>query len=211
MNSTPPVPTSEKPGKSGQKWFILLLIGFVAVCCICCLAVAIYGYNEFKGSARIVEDARIHPATTAVFSLSADQQRVVDKYGYPDSFSITFYREEFAPDFNGYVRDESWRYFDELESFSFYNGQLNHEGSIDPPASGWLPAMYTPDQFEAYAKLQQVLDAAGIRDYFELPLEEELVENGRLFFARGLTFGLADDRLIYVETISMTESEGTDE
>lgn len=211
MNSIAPVHTVEKLEKPKRKSFILLLIGFIVVCCICCMAVTVYSYNEFKGSARIVEGARIHPATTAVFFLSVDQQRVVDKYGYPDSFSITFYREEYAPDFNGYVRDESWRYFDELKSFSFYNGQLNHEGSIDPPASGWLPAMYTPDQFEAYAKLQQVLDAAGIRDYFELPLEEELVENGRLFFAPGLTFGLADDRLIYVETISMTESEGIDE
>lgn len=211
MNSIPPVQDVEIPEKHKLKWFLLLLIGFIIVCCICCLMLTIYSYNEFKDGARIVEDARVHPSTGIVYALSADQQRVVDKLGYPDSFSITFYHEEFAPDFDGSVRDETWRYFDELKSFSFYNGHLNHEGLIDPPDPGWLPPMFTPDQFEAYVVLQQVLDSTGIQDYFDMPLEDELIMNGRIYFAPGLIFGLADGMLIYVETISMMDSEGTDE
>ena len=42
----------------------------------------------------------------------------------------------------------------------------------------------------------------------ELPLEDELIDGGTLYYAPGLTFGLANDQLIYVETISMTLGEG---
>ena len=197
--------------KTAKGWILLLVAGSLGLCGVCGLSTAIYSYGEFAKSAKIVEGLAVLPAPEVLYALSADQQALVEARGYPDSFTITFYREEFTPDFQGEVREEIWRYFDEELSFNFYNGEKTFEEAIPPVSPGWIPAQYRPDQFAAYAGLKETLASAGIRDYFELPLEDELVRGGRLYFAPGLTFGLTGDRLIYVETISMAEEGGQNE
>ena len=152
-----------------------------------------------------MEGAHIDLAAAASYTLTNDQADAVKKYGYPDSFTITFYKEEFAPDFTGEVREEIWRYYTAGTALSFYEGILVNEESISDPPTSWVPLPYHPDQFTAYAPLESVLASASIKDYFELPLEKELIEKGILYYAPGLTFGTVNDRLVYVETIIMKE------
>jgi hypothetical protein len=105
------------------------------------------------------------------------------------------------------VRDEIWRYYNDGIALTFYEGILVNQETIPDPPSSWVPLPYQPDQFTAYASLKSILATAAIKDYFELPLEEELIDNGSLYYAPGLTFGTVNDRLVYVETISMKEGE----
>jgi hypothetical protein len=175
--------------------FLVLILGFL------------YSYNVYQNSPKLVEKRQLHPSTAQQYTLSADQEAVVSQLGYPDSFTITFYQEEFNPVYSGDVRDEIWRYYGTAIAYTFYNGKLERQESIPDAPTNFLKPQYNPDQFVAYASLKTVLSSNTIPDYFELPLEKELVNHGKLYYAPGLTFGLVKDRLIYVETISM-EIEG---
>jgi hypothetical protein len=202
-------PVSTK--KTKKNWLLISILLIIVLCCISCFGSGIYSYREFDKSAKIVENVNISPVSVQPYALSDAQQEAVDRLGYPDSFTITFYYEEFAPENKTWVREETWRYYHELTAYDFYNGTLQAQTELDSIESDWLPAQYTPDQFAAFANLQEVLNGAQIHDYFEIPLEDTLVKNGRLYFAPGLTFGLADGELTYVETITMIEQGGSNE
>jgi hypothetical protein len=199
-------PASEpKKRSSTRKIVITILVALVALVGVCLVLVLYLSYKEYLNSPKLLEGAHINPDTAASYTLTADQAEAVSKYGYPDSFTITFYKEEFAPDFTGEVREEIWRYFSAGTALSFYEGILVNEAPMPDPPISWVPLPYHPDQFTAYAPLETILASASIKDYFELPLEKELIENGILYYAPGLTFGTVNDRLVYVETISMQQ------
>ena len=209
MQSPASYPNPAQPTKKQPKKSILIIVLVIMVICIISTgAFLVYSYNEFERSPKLVEGAKVRSGETALYSLSAEQSEVFNQLGQPDSFSIIFYREEFDPGYDGEVRDEVWRYYKEGKAYTFYNGALTHEEPISNPSNNWIMPVYTPAQFTAKANLTTILATTGIRDYFELPLEDELIDGGTLYYAPGLTFGLANDQLIYVETISMTLGEG---
>ena len=202
---SPVLETKQNKQRSTKNVVITVLVTLLVLVGVCIILVLYLSFKEYLNSPKLMEGAHINPAAAASYVLTIDQAEVVKKYGYPDSFSVTFYKEEFAPDFTGEVRDEIWRYYTAGTALSFYEGILVNEESIPDPPASWVSLPYRPDQFTAYAPLESVLASASIKDYFELPLEKELIENGILFYAPGLTFGTVNDRLVYVETIIMKE------
>ncbi|PKN97125.1 MAG: hypothetical protein CVU42_17270 [Chloroflexi bacterium HGW-Chloroflexi-4] len=183
--------------------FFILLAAAVVLSFLIFLLISIN--SAYQNSAKLAEGIVTNPAAADYYDLSTDQAKLINQYGYPDSFTITFYIDEFDPYFSGEVRDETWRYYDELLEYDFYNGVLMYTVPIDDPPAQWIPLPYMPEQFTAYASLDTILASAEINDIFELPLEDELVKNGKLFYAPGLTFGTVRDRLVYVETVLMVE------
>lgn len=55
--------------------------------------------------------------------------------------------------------------------------------------------------------LEEVIAAAGIDTYIEIPLEKEFLEGEISYFANSLTFGLKNDELIYIEALALTPTE----
>lgn len=164
--------------------------------------------NAFQESVKLAEGVQVNPSAARSYQLSEDQAKIIDQYGHPDSFTITFYTEEFDPVYSGEVRDETWRYYSSGMEFDFYNGQLMYTNPIPDPPVGWVALPYQPEQFTAYADLETVIASASITDILEFPLEKELIKNGKLYYAPGLSFGTVDGRMIYVETIMMQEEGG---
>jgi hypothetical protein len=201
-----PMPSYPTP-KQKKKPYLFLLLILPILCILGTSFVILFSYRVYQNSPKLVEGRSLHPAAAQQYTLSADQEAVFSQLGSPDSFTITFYQAEFDPEYSGDVRDEIWRYYGAGIAYTFYNGKLEYQDSIPDAPTNFLPAQYNPDQFVGYASLKTVLASTTIRDYFELPLEKELVNHGTLYYAPGLTFGLVKDRLIYVETISM-ETEG---
>jgi hypothetical protein len=196
-------PSVPHQSKHKIKIIIIALLSLAVIGCIGFILLVNYSYTEYQNSPKLVEGVHTQSSAAVSYQLSADQAKVVSQSGYPDSFSITFYKEEFAPDYTGEVRDELWRYYKEGTAYTFYNGALTYQEPIVNGPTSWVPLPYHPDQFVAYTNLRSIVASASIKDYFELPLEKELIENGKLYYAPGLTFGTVNDRLIYVETISM--------
>ena len=60
---------------------------------------------------------------------------------------------------------------------------------------------YKPEQFTEYMTLDEVIASANLNEYLVVPLEEELVESGEVYYADQLTFGLKNNKLMYIETL----------
>ena len=198
--------TSGSKKRRGRARLVSVLLSLLILCLAGTSLVGIISYRVFQNSPKLVEGAYIKPGEETFYKFSDDQLSILTTNGIPDSFTIIFYTEEFDPVYRGEVREETWRYFNAQKNFHFYNGTLTAETAIADPPRSWLTNLYRPDQFYMYASLESVLATAVIDDYFELPLEDTLVKDGNIYYAPGLTFGLVDDRLVYVETVSMAEN-----
>ncbi len=88
---------------------------------------------------------------------------------------------------------------------TFINGELTAQDSLEVSTIGPVdPLPYSPEQFTAYMSLDQVISAAGIETYIEIPVEDDFIQDGVLYYANSLSFGLKDDQLIYIEGIALT-------
>ena len=143
---------------------------------------------------------------TDTYELSVAQSDLLQDKGYPEGFIILFYEEE---DLNGSlskVRQETWNYYSSDESYLFINGDLiNTEGLGYLLGDRLASQPYTPDQFSAGMDLEQVLAAAGVDTFIEVPLEKEYLEDGDLYYAESLSFGLVDGELRYLEALALIE------
>ncbi len=207
MNSRVPVPT-KNPNPTAKKTTLIILISAIGAAGIILTILVISLNNAYQNSAKLAEGIEVNQEAARTYQYSSDQLVIIDQYGVPDSFTITFYVEEFDPYYDGEVRDETWRYYDEALVFDFYNGSLMYTNPIPDPPVDWIALPYRPEQFTAYADLVTILASASITDLFELPVERELVKNGKLYYAPGLSFGTVDGRLIFVETVMMQEEGG---
>lgn len=106
------------------------------------------------------------------------------------------------------VRFETWSYYTSGLEYTFINGEQVAEDSLEIELLGELaPIPYRPEQFVAYMSLDEVIASAGLETYLVVPLEKELVEDGEVYYADELTFGLKNDELLYVEALAL-EIEG---
>lgn len=140
------------------------------------------------------------------YQLSAEQSALVGEKGYPEAFILLFYDEEAAFGSLQTVRQETWEYYSSGESYLFINGELDSMESLDIDELGSLaPLPYTPEQFSAHMDRDEVLVAAGVDTFIEVPLEKEYLESGDLYYAESLAFGLVDEELRYLEALAMIE------
>lgn len=140
------------------------------------------------------------------YQLSAEQSALVGEIGYPDSFILLFYEEEDVDGSLQIVRLETWDYFSEGESYTFLNGELDSNDRIEVGELGSLATLpYVPEQFAANMSRDDVLAAAGVEEFIEVPLEKEYLEGGDLYYADSLAFGLIDGDLRYLEALALVE------
>ena len=140
------------------------------------------------------------------YQLSGEQSALVGELGYPESFILLFYEEEAVDGSLQTVRLETWDYYSEGESYTFLNGVLDSRDNLGLREPGSLAALpYVPEQFTASMSRDDILAAAGGEDFIEVPLEKEYLENGNLYYAEALSFGLVDGELRYLEALALVE------
>jgi hypothetical protein len=193
--------------KKNKKGWAILGTGCGCLMLIILVAAGIYLYAGWLGYREApmlveVQDAKIQLEDP--YQLSSAQQEVVFSRGYPEAFTILFYEEETVGGGIQTVRLESWDYYTQGIGLTFINGELTAEDPIEVPDLGTLdPLPYYPEQFGAFMSLDDVIAAAGIDSYVEIPLEKEFLEGGVSYFAPALTFGLKDDQLLYIEALAL--------
>lgn len=185
-----------------QGGILVVLISLSVVLCLSGILLII-GFQQVDRSPKIIElgerqDKNIKPA-----ALSAQQNALVKEIGWPQSFAVLFYTVDGETGENIDVRDEIWTYYDLQKTYQFINGNLTGESPLPGESPFSEPIPYKPDQFSPYMGLDQVLSAAGLDRYLELPLEDEIVPGSRLYYAHMLTFALQDGKLRYVETLAI--------
>ncbi|MCJ7717286.1 MAG: hypothetical protein MUO54_12315 [Anaerolineales bacterium] len=163
------------------------------------------GWLGYKEAPMIVEVQESSPQLQDPYTLSSAQEEQLFTYGYPEAFTILFYEEETTAGGAAPVRLETWDYYTQGIGLTFINGELIAEDPIVLEELGTLdPLPYFPEQFDAYMSLDEVIAAAGIDSYVEIPLEKDFLEGGVSYFANSLTFGLKNDELLYIEALALT-------
>jgi hypothetical protein len=202
----PPAEPSPRPAPRPRRRRLGLAVGCAALVVVAAgllVFTLVSGRQEYASTPLLVEGAPAQVAAPAPVPLSpAQQQDVIARLGPPESFTILFYQE---PD-GGSVRDsrvETWSYFTAGTEFSFLDGELVQEVPLDIPVSELVPLPYRPELFSAYMSLDEIIAAAGLGRHLVIPVEKELAEDARVYFADQLTFGLQGDELVFVETLPL--------
>lgn len=168
---------------------------------ICIIVVGFVGVSlgEYKNLPRQVSEFNFGATVPEDYVYSPDQIAAIDEAGLPQNFYILFYHEEDSQGKQVETRFEEWLYPIKGMSLIFENGVLILDKKI--PITSAVQTPYEPKSFTAFMKREQIASAAGIKDWFILPVESELVPDADLYFAEGLTFGLQNDDLVYIEAL----------
>ena len=196
---------TQKNKKRG--WAIVGLgCGCLTFALIVIVGVYLYaGWQGYKETPMIVEVQDYYPLLDNLHKLSPAQEEQLFSHGYPEAFTILFYEEEIIEGGIQTVRLETWDYYTQGIGLTFINGELIAEDAIDIDDIGSLdPLPYYPEQFNAFMSLDQIIAATGIDTYVEIPLDKEFLDGGVSYFANGLTFGLKNDELLYIEALAIS-------
>lgn len=123
---------------------------------------------------------------------SQEQLTFLQTYGNPTRFTIIF-----ADD----LRQETWHYDTTGYTVVFRNGDKISEGNVVAEyRENMFATTYTPSLFYRGMGIDEIVLATG-KQKFVLTSMDDLVEGGRLMHLEGLSVGLKDGQITYVETI----------
>jgi len=163
--------------------------------------------NAYLQTPRIVNLPNSESSGELEYTLSVDQQKTIEELGYPDTFTIYFYQNNPDAGYDQGIRFESWTYYNKMLMLTFEDGKPTSQETIDSAPDNILPMPYQPEQFATFMSLNRLIKSTGIQKYLILPLEPEVVQQGQVFYADQLTFGMKNDRLMFVETLALTEDK----
>ena len=191
-----------------RRWTLLqlILLGLLPVMLLICIlgVLVVVGLQEINRSPLLVQELRQSGLTPDSYVLSSEQAQTVTELGYPDTFTILFYDDDYG---GGSTRLETWVYSEHGTQRTFVNGSLEGSETFEPLTGRILPAPYQPEQFTAYMSLEAIVAATAIDEFLVLPLEKELVDGGESYFADRLIFGMKDGELMFVEAVGHETDE----
>ena len=179
---------------------LLILVGLIVFSLSCTMPfLAKQGSSAISLPDGLTED--YSPSSTSVlsnsFTYSADQLSVQQERGNPTRFTILFSEN---------IRQETWFYDTAGYAIVFRNGVKVSEKNITPEYHDEMYATtHSPDQFYNGMGLDEIVLSTGKND-FMLTNVDGMAANGRLMHLEGLSIGLLDGQVNFVETYpAMTE------
>lgn len=125
------------------------------------------------------------------YNFSSDQMTVINTYGNPTRFTIIFTEND---------RHEIWTYDNAGYMVVFRNGvKLSELNETPQYQEGMYATTLSPNQFYRGMGIDEIVLSAG-RDDIHLTTLEGLDEENRLMHLRGLSVGLVNNRVSFVET-----------
>ncbi len=198
--------SSSEKTKKKKVWVVIGAgCGCLVLVAILVLGIILYaGWQDYKQSPKVIEVLEFALQLEDPYTLSPEQETQLFSRGYPEAFTILFYEEETLDGGIELVRLETWEYYSQAVALTFINGKLIAEDPIAMDDLGTLaPLPYYPEQFEAFMSLDEVVAAAGIDSYVEIPLEKEFLKDGVIYYANALSFGFVNDELRYIEALGL--------
>ncbi len=123
-------------------------------------------------------------------------------HGAPDAFVILYDREPGVDGTQAEVSAERWSYNADGIEYVFAGDEVVAAASVAPPLGVEVePLPYDPGMFTPDMDLDAVVAVVGAVDYTADPVAE-MVEGLQLFFTDRLAWGLAHDRLRYVQAFA---------
>lgn len=197
--------SSKNPRQGVRRWPVWLVLAAataLAVTAIGTAGLVLAARGALSHWARLVSEAAPQAPARSPYPLGEDHALAIRDHGVPQAFTLLFYEEAGAP-----VRAETWTYYSEGLEIDFVDGELQRERAIQAVTGEIVPVPYRPDQFAALMTLAEVLASAQIDYYFVVPLEEELVAGGEIYYADEIMFGMKDGRVRYVQVLALGAEE----
>lgn len=199
-----------EPGRERSKVKAIAIVILIAL--LAFLAYATYwGLEWYRVQPKEVE---VDPGDLEVeeYELSKNQSDIISRMGYPDSFFIMFFEDEASDNLTGAgslenYRFETWTYYSRSREYNFLNGELVSENATEHRPIDLAENPYRPEQFTEYMGLDEVISSTMMEKYVVAPMEEVLVEDGEVFYADRLAFGLVQGELLYVESVALEVGE----
>ncbi len=125
-------------------------------------------------------------------ALSIDQQKFVDKLGYPDVFVVTI---------DGDQRKEVWTYFEYEKNFYFNNGVFSDLRTQKKLPDGFVWPKLRPTEFKngmTEKELEQILNKPTAAGRIDL----EIMEGIKFYdYYNQVKVAIFDGKIIYVQTL----------
>jgi hypothetical protein len=139
------------------------------------------------------------------YPLSPQQRKLVDEFGYPPAFALTFIRQEIAGETID-ARMETWQYYDCRTTFSFFNGRCTSAKELEQIPSGRAMLVCKPTEFRGGMSIDEVrrkLQDPEFRPVTarELGLDAQLLQNTSLWMGGGLMLSFVGDELVCVQCL----------
>jgi len=142
----------------------------------------------------------IKPSQTGdAVKLSSQQQELVDRFGYPSTFILTFgelaVEGEYKP-----VRFEAWNYDELGRRFYFVDGQFEKDADIDFVENGHYPQLQ-PSQFKRGVTWEKVQEIIGTSPQAAADIQPQIMDNTSVYdFWGQVKVAVKDDEVIYIQT-----------
>ena len=204
----PVIQNDNSKSKKKRGWVIFaagcgVLTVIIIVLLVLYLAI---GWQSYQNAPHVISEIESENLVIEEYDLGQDQIDAYLGYGFPEAFRILFYDETLPDGSIGPVRLESWTYYSQGIELTFLNGEKSGEESLNNPQLGELKLPpYSPEQFTAYLSLTEVITAAGLDQYAEIPLEKDYLEGSEVYYGPQLSFGMKDGELRMVEVMGLTE------
>jgi hypothetical protein len=140
-----------------------------------------------------------------VRTLSDEQQRVVDMFGWPHSFSLIAIEDND----NKLHCSETWTYYDGQITYFFLDGKYRTWEPAESLPDGSVATPYRPDEFMIGSSVQEVKKAILPGDEFLRVQEadyitEGIIDEAEMYAAPQLISSFYEGRLVILEALALT-------
>lgn len=142
----------------------------------------------------------IRPSQTGeAVKLSSQQQELVDRFGYPNTFILTFGEMAVADEYKP-VRFEAWNYDELGRRFYFVDGQFQRDVDIDFVENGQYPSL-RPSQFPQNTSWKKVQEIIGTSPQTQAEIQPRLMEDTSVYdFWGQVKVAVNEDKVVYIQT-----------
>ena len=144
----------------------------------------------------LVENAELEIEDYKAYQLTLAQQELINLMGYPDGFTLLYVNNDFVD------RQETWYYINDQSAYTFVNGILLstteeiYFEDVEKRESG-----YQPEVFVYGIDPGTALGQADMNSFLMMATEDELIEDGTIYYGEDIVMGFVDNKLCYVETL----------
>lgn len=162
-----------------KKKYVFLVLAFLVV------AIGIFIWKARSPSPFIV--------TSDQAKASKDQIQLINRFGYPDTFTLAM---------DGNDRLEVWNYYGLERSFTFKKGVFINDQIIDPLESLNAYPRLRPSQFREGLTLEEVSSIIDSQPTSQAGILPDMMENSMMYnYSDQVIVGLQADKVVFVQTL----------
>ena len=124
---------------------------------------------------------------------SKDQIQLINRFGYPDTFTLAM---------DGDDRLEVWNYYGLERSFTFKKGVFINDQIINPLESFNAYPRLRPTQFKNGLTLEEVSNIIDSQPTSQAGILPDIMENSVVYnYSDQVVVGLQEDKVVFVQTL----------